>query len=148
MTSMLYQRSEMFTSETSSQIYGSAPASAANFAPQRLFNAPIYASANAEYRGAPNRSINDGVVVSDHGYSRLDVSPTVRVPLSRLTFLSVNTSAAYRTTHYSSSATTAARCLTIRAFANTRVALGGDRSGVQPHLGSAERLRRASQARD
>ena len=42
--------------------------------------------------------------MSDRGYTRLDVSPTVRVPLSRLTFLSVNTSAAYRTTHYSRSA--------------------------------------------
>ncbi len=32
------------------------------------------------------------------------MTPTVRVPLSRLTFLSVNTSATYRTTHYSRSA--------------------------------------------
>jgi hypothetical protein len=52
----------------------------------------------------PNQSISDGLVVNDSGYSRLDVSPSVRVPLSRLTFLSVNTSAAYRTTHYSRSA--------------------------------------------
>src|SRR6185436_3878181 len=76
----------------------------ANLAPQRLFNAPIYASANAEYAVLPNRAISDGIVVTDTGYTRLDVSPTVRVPLSRLTFLSVNTSAAYRTTHYSKSA--------------------------------------------
>jgi LPS-assembly protein len=104
MTSMLYQRSEVFTSERTSQIYGSAPRVSASLAPQRLFNAPIYASANAEYAVLPNRSISDGVVVADNGYSRLDVSPTVRVPLSRLTFLSLNTSAAYRATHYSRSA--------------------------------------------
>jgi LPS-assembly protein len=103
MTSMLYQRSELFTSADSSQIYGSAPRVSANLAPQRLFNAPIYASANAEYAVLPNQTISDGRVVSDTGYSRLDVSPTVRVPLSRLTFLSLNTSAAYRTTHYSRS---------------------------------------------
>jgi hypothetical protein len=66
-------------------------------------NAPIYASANAEFAVLPNRSISNGVVVSDQGYSRLDVSPTVRVPLSRLTFLSLNTSAAYRATYYSRS---------------------------------------------
>jgi LPS-assembly protein len=104
MTSMLYQRSELFTSERTSQIYGSAPRVSASLAPQRLFNAPIYASANAEYSVLPNRSLSDGVVVADNGYSRLDFSPTVRVPLSRLTYLSVNTSAAYRTTHYSHSA--------------------------------------------
>jgi LPS-assembly protein len=106
MTSMLYQRSELFTSERTSQLYGSAPRVSANLAPQRLFNAPVYASANAEYSVLPQRSISDGIVASDTGYSRLDVSPTVRVPLSRLTFLSVNTSAAYRTTHYSRSTAT------------------------------------------
>ena len=103
MTSALFQRSELFSSETSSQIYGSTPRVSVNYAPQRLFNAPIYASANAEYAVLPNRSISDGVVVSDNGYTRLDVSPTMRVPLSRLTFLSVNTSAAYRATQYSHS---------------------------------------------
>ena len=103
MTSLLYQRSEIFSSETSSQVYGSEPRVTANLAPQRLLNAPIYASANAEFAVLPNRSINNGVVVSDQGYSRLDVSPTVRVPLSRLTFLSLNTSAAYRATYYSRS---------------------------------------------
>lgn len=105
-TSLLYQRSELFSSATSSQVYGSAPRATASLAPLRLFNAPIYASANSEYAILPNRTITDGVVVSDTGYSRLDVSPTVRVPLSRLTFLSVNTSAAYRATHYSRSAPT------------------------------------------
>ena len=104
MTSALYQRSEIFTAANSSQIYGSEPRVSANLAPQRLFNAPIYASANAEYAVLPNRSISDGIVVTDTGYTRLDVSPTVRVPLSKLTFLSVNTSASYRTTHYSKSA--------------------------------------------
>jgi hypothetical protein len=59
---------------------------------------------NAEYAVLPNRSISDGVIVADNGYSRLDFAPTVRVPMSKLTFLSVNTSAAYRTTHYSQSA--------------------------------------------
>ena len=89
---------------TSSQVYGSTPRVTTSLSPQRLFNAPIYASANVEYAFLPDRAITDGVVVSDRSYSRLDVSPTVRVPLSRLTFLSVNTSAAYRTTHYSRSA--------------------------------------------
>jgi len=105
MTSALYQRNEIFTSATSSQIYGSTPRVSASLAPQRLFRAPIYASANAEYSVLPNQSISNGVIVSDNGYSRLDFSPTVRVPLSRLTFLSINTSAAYRTTRYSHSQT-------------------------------------------
>jgi LPS-assembly protein len=103
-TSVLYQRSELFSSETRSQVYGSTPRISTSLAPQRLFNAPIYASANAEYAYLPDRSINEGAVVTDNSYRRLDISPTVRIPMSRLTFLSVNTSAAYRTTHYSRSA--------------------------------------------
>jgi LPS-assembly protein len=103
-TSLLYQRNELFSSETSSQVYGSAPRATVSLAPQRLFSAPVYASANAEYAFLPYQTITDGVVESDSGYTRLDISPTVRVPLSRLTFLSLNTSAAYRTTHYSRSA--------------------------------------------
>lgn len=107
MTSMLYQHSELLTSEDSSQVYGSTPRVSANLAPQRLFRAPVYASANAEYSVLPNRVIEDGVVISDNGYSRLDVSPNVRVPLSKLTFLSLNTSAAYRGTYYTHSAAVA-----------------------------------------
>jgi hypothetical protein len=103
-TNLLYQRNELFSSTRSSQVYGSAPRASMSLAPQRLFNAPIYASANAEYAVFPYQTITDGVVVSDTGFTRMDLAPTVRVPMSRLTFLSVNTSAAYRTTHYSRSA--------------------------------------------
>ncbi len=113
MTSMLYQHSELLTSEDSSQVYGSTPRVTANLAPQRLFNAPVYASANAEYAVLPNRQISEGVVVADNGYSRLDVSPNVRVPLSKLTFLSLNTSAAYRGTYYTHSAALAGTSLVV-----------------------------------
>jgi hypothetical protein len=43
-------------------------------------------------------------VTSDRSLSRLDVLPTARAALSRLTFLTFNASAAYRTTYYSRSA--------------------------------------------
>jgi LPS-assembly protein len=100
-TSAFYQRSEVFGSETSSTVYGSTPRVTASLAPQRLFRAPIYASINSEYAFIPSRSIVGDVVVQDDSFGRLDVTPTIRVPLSRLTFLSVNTSATYRTTRYS-----------------------------------------------
>ena len=43
-------------------------------------------------------------MTADDSHGRFDLAPTLRVPLSRLTFLSVNTSADYRTTYYSRSA--------------------------------------------
>jgi LPS-assembly protein len=102
-TSVLYQRNELFNTATSTQVYGSTPRVTTSLAPQRLFNAPIYTSVNAEYAFLPYQVTTDGDVVRDDSHSRLDVTPTVRVPLSRLTFLSINASAAYHTTYYSRS---------------------------------------------
>jgi LPS-assembly protein len=101
---VLYQRSELLTDATNSYVYGSTPRVTTTVAPQRLFGSPVYASMNAEYSFLPNRSVADGIVTRDDSHSRLDVVPTVRIPMSRLPFLSVNTSATYRTTRYSRSA--------------------------------------------
>jgi len=125
-TSTLYQRSEVFSSSTSSTVYGSTPRVTASLAPQRLFRAPIYASINSEYGFIPSRSVVDDVVVQDDSFGRLDVTPTIRVPLSRLTFLSVNTSATYRTTRYSRRATTSGGALDDRAYVRQYSSLRSD----------------------
>ena len=75
----------------------------ANLAPRRLGTTPAYASLTTEYAHLPYQSIRDGAVTLDRSLSRTDVAPTIRLPLSRLTFLAVNTSASYRTTLYSKS---------------------------------------------
>ena len=100
-TSALYQRSELFSDAETSSVYGSTPQITASLSPLRLFSAPIYASVNSQYAYLPSEVISSGVVTSDTSFGLLDVTPTIRVPLSRLTFLSVNTSATYRTTRYS-----------------------------------------------
>jgi LPS-assembly protein len=99
----LYRRNETFNSDINSVLYGSTPRVSAILAPQQLFGAPIYASLNSEYAYLPYRYLTDGVVTQDNSLSRVDVAPSLRVPLSRLTFLSVNTSAAHRMTYYSRS---------------------------------------------
>jgi LPS-assembly protein len=103
-SNLLYSRSEYLSDSNSSTVYGSTPRISTNVAPQRLFGSPVYASMNAEYAYLPDRSISDGEVTRDDSHGRIDMSPTLRVPLSRLTFLSVNTSASYRATRYSRSA--------------------------------------------
>ncbi len=100
----LFQRTETFTGEDVSQLYGSTPRLTAALAPQRLFGLPVYASINNEFSYLPFRQITRGRVTSDRSLSRLDVLPTARAALSRLTFLTFNTSASYRTTYYSRSA--------------------------------------------
>ena len=105
-TGALFQRTETFTGSDSSQLYGSSPRLTASVAPQRLFGLPVYGSVNNEYAYLPNRRMEDGEVSSgnDRSLGRLDVLPTMRAALSRLTYLTLNTSASYRTTYYTRSA--------------------------------------------
>ena len=58
---------------------------------------------NSEYAFLPYRNLTNGVATQDNSLSRVDVAPSLRVPISRLTYLSVNTSAAHRMTYYSRS---------------------------------------------
>ena len=108
----LFQRTETFTGVDSSQLYGSTPRLSASIAPQRLFGLPVYASMNNEFSHLPYRQISNGRVTNDLTLNRFDVLPSVRAALSRLTFLTVNTSAAYRTTYYSRSADRAGKPIT------------------------------------
>jgi lipopolysaccharide assembly outer membrane protein LptD (OstA) len=98
-----YTRNEYLTSETVSNVYGSTPRLSANVAPQMLFGTPIYASANTEYAFIPNQQIVANKVMSDLSLGKWDATPAVRIPLSKLTFLSANTSAQYHSTFYSRS---------------------------------------------
>jgi len=110
--SALFQRTETFTGTDTSQLYGSTPRLAASIAPVRVFGAPVYVSANNDFSFLPFRQITAGRTTSDRSLARLDVFPSVRAALSRLTFLTVNTSAAYRTTYYTRSADAQGRVTT------------------------------------
>jgi LPS-assembly protein len=98
-----YSRSEQFTDTRSSTVYGSTPRATANIAPSKLFGSPVYASLSSEYVFQPNRRLEDGIVIADESLARFDVAPTLRVPLSRLTYLAVTANAAYRSTYFSRS---------------------------------------------
>jgi LPS-assembly protein len=98
-----YSRSEQFSDARNSTVYGSTPRATANIAPSKLFGSPVYASLSSEYLFQPNRRLEDGIVTSDESLARFDIAPALRVPLSRLTYLSVTTNAAYRTTYFSRS---------------------------------------------
>jgi len=99
-----YQHTEAFFDETRSTVYGSTPRFAAALAPQQLFGLPVYGAVTSEYAYLPYRDIRRGVVAVDKTLARTDVSPSLRVPLSALTYLTVNSNAAFRHTYYTRSA--------------------------------------------
>ena len=98
-----YSRSEQFSDARSSTVYGSTPRATASIAPTKLFGSPVYASLNSEYVFQPNRRLEDGIVIADESLARFDIAPTLRAPLSKLTYLSVTANAAYRSTYFSRS---------------------------------------------
>ena len=99
-TSALYQRTEVFSSLSSSFLSGSSPRVNAAVAPTRIMGLPLYASVNGEYANLPYRTLANDVVVSNNDLARIEVAPTLRVPLSALSFLSLNSTASYRTTYF------------------------------------------------
>ena len=100
--STVYQRNETFEGDNGSIVYGSTPRISGSIAQRPLFGLPIYGGVTGEYSyllyqdrrggGLPNSSMN-----------RMDFFPSIRVPFSKLSYLTVNSSAAYRLTHYSQS---------------------------------------------
>jgi lipopolysaccharide assembly outer membrane protein LptD (OstA) len=153
-TSAQYSRNEYLNGPTSTTLYGSTPRLSASVAPQMLFGTPIYASANTEYAYIPNRSMTQDTttgkwnVTSDNSLGKWDLAPSIRVPLSRLTYLSANTSASYRSTFYSRSFDTTTNNLTsenlMRQFVTVRTELIGPvltKIWDTPESGRTERMK-------
>jgi LPS-assembly protein len=108
-TSALFQRTEVFSSRSQSNISGSTPRLTTAITPTRLFGLPLYGSVSSEYANLPYQTRVNGAVVSDNSMARIDLAPTLRVPLSTLTYLTVNSTASYRTTYFDRSLDLAGR---------------------------------------
>lgn len=100
-SSALFQRTETSTGAQSAQQYGSTPRLTAALAPRRLFGSTLYGSLNSEYAYLPYRTIVNNKVTSDKSLGRMDLAPAAQIALSKLSFLTVNSTVSYRTTYYS-----------------------------------------------
>jgi LPS-assembly protein len=94
----IYDRTEYFEGVSNSTVTGYSPRVQVSRNEKPLFGAPAYFSVNTEFAGLVRQSRSDDVVTDDRGLQRLDVMPTVRVPFTKLRFLTVNSSAAWRGT--------------------------------------------------
>jgi LPS-assembly protein len=111
-TNALFQRTEIFSNRSQSNISGSTPRVTTAIAPTRMFGLPLYGSVSSEYANLPYETRVGGVVVSDNSMARIDLVPTLRVPMSTLTYLTVNSTASYRTTYFDRSLDAAGRTST------------------------------------
>ena len=97
-----YNRVEYFSLNSSSSITGTAPRVTVSRAEQTLGRLPIYWGFSADGTGILFKTIRGDEVI-DRGRTRIDVTPTVRVPLSRLPWLNVAASATWHETWWSRS---------------------------------------------
>ena len=97
-----YQRTESFYSSTSSFVGGNAPGVVMSYSGQRIGPLPLYASANVDAARVLYVQ-KDGNREIDSSLAKADIIPSLRAPLSKLPFLTVNASMAYRVTYFTES---------------------------------------------
>ena len=88
---------------------GSLPRISVSRGEKAIGKSPIYFGVSTEY-ATILRSVSQNDVTleaQDQGLSRLEVTPTLRVPFTRVPFLTLNTSVAWRGTYWSESLDTA-----------------------------------------
>ena len=143
-----FQRTETFTGTDESQVWEHAAAHRLGGTDQ-VFGLPVYASIDNDFSYLPFREINDGKVENDRSLARFEVAPAVRAALSRLSFLTVNTSASYRTTYFSRSADARGTVTTEPLTRRYLLVIGRHRSGLFKDLGYAgQPFQRAQEAFD
>jgi len=99
---MAEQRDYFFGTSSSAQRTGRAPFATLNIADTPLGRSRVYAGFWAE-GGRVVRQDNVDDPATDRSLWRIDAAPSVRLPLSRLPYLSAQGSASWRLTHWSES---------------------------------------------
>lgn len=97
--SLTAQRSEQFFNADQSRVTGSMPSLTAGVSNRRLGPLPIFFALQSE-ASRPLYIFKNGEDENDQSMGRFDFTPTLRMPISGLTFLNVNLSVANRTTWY------------------------------------------------
>jgi len=95
-------RNETFSSDTNYTIAGSRPRINYTRSEKRIAGLPIYVGANSEYVQLVRTAVIQGVEAPG-GLTRIDVVPTVRVPFTKLQFLTFNSSMRFHETYWSES---------------------------------------------
>jgi LPS-assembly protein len=97
-----YDRTEYFSGTTDTTLTGGTPRLSFSRGERPLFGSPVYFSLNGEFVNL-TRVTSQSDVVTDRSLGRFDIMPTFRLPFTKLRFLTVNTSAAFRETYWTRS---------------------------------------------
>ena len=96
------ERSEIFTTDTTSNVTGSFPRIHYSRAEKPIGGLPLYFGASGEYVTLV-RNVKTAAASTDTGLTRIDLFPTLRFPFTKLPFLTFNSSVGFRATHWNES---------------------------------------------
>jgi LPS-assembly protein len=96
-------RHDVFYPDGSITTRGGLPRVTVNRAERPIGRSRIYFGAAGEYVTFLRSTERDGETVSDRGLTRMEFTPTLRIPFTRWPFLSVNSSIAWRATYWTES---------------------------------------------
>jgi LPS-assembly protein len=82
---------------------GSLPRITVSRGERPIAGLPLYFGASGEYVSIIRSTKEEDVTVRDQGLTRLDVSPTLRIPFTRWPFLTINSSVGWRGTYWTES---------------------------------------------
>jgi LPS-assembly protein len=100
--SVSVDRNETFTNDTESRVFGSRPRITYGRAEKQIGRLPIYFGSNADFV-THIRKGNSTALSTDTGLSRFDVFPKIRVPFTKLPYLTFNSSIGFRETFWTES---------------------------------------------
>jgi LPS-assembly protein len=142
----VYQRNEYFYNASDSQTEGRAPGLSITYSGRKLPLLPAYLSVNAEaYHQLYVSKVKTLTV--DKSLNKVDLVPALRAPLSKLPYLTVNATAAFRATYFSESLADDGRTQIEEAVTRRYADLRADIVGpvfsrvFNPNNGFAERMK-------
>src|SRR5439155_18605240 len=98
-----FDHNEYFSDSQHSSVVGNWPRLSLTRNDRPLLGTWLYLSASGELASLIREDRRDGKTTRDSGVTRLDVSPQIRVPFTRIQFLTVNSTIAWRDTFYTRS---------------------------------------------
>jgi LPS-assembly protein len=102
----ILNRTDVFYPDGSITADGGLPRINFSRGERRIGRSPIYFGVGSEFTTLVRSSEKNDVTIRDQGLTRLDVSPTVRLPFTRWPFLTVNSTVGWRGTYWTESLNT------------------------------------------
>jgi hypothetical protein len=96
-------RTDYFYPDGTVTTQGGLPRVTVSRAERPIGRSPFYFGVGGEYVTFLRSTERNDVTVNDHGLTRVDVSPVVRIPFTRWPFLTANSSVAWRGTYWTES---------------------------------------------